>query len=162
MADEPPDGFWTDVCADSYDSDSDYRAAVMEQCKLYLGLVESNRNRRSVANSFFLGINTAVFVAIGVFWETRPSGADAALAFPLVVLLAQCGAWAAAVRSYRRRGEQHWSSVRYLEEKLPARAAQWRADRPAAQAWRLTDIEQSVPALFALTYLGAFVAAVVL
>ncbi|MEM9563205.1 MAG: hypothetical protein AAGA93_11330 [Actinomycetota bacterium] len=162
MADEPPDGFWTDVDADSYDSESDYRDAVLEQCKLYLGLVESNRNRRAVANSFFLGINTAAFVAIGVTWEARPSSGRAALAFPLLVLLAQCGAWAAALRSYRRRGEQHWSSVRHLEERLPARAAQWDDTRPADQRWRLTDIEQAIPTLFGLAYVGAFVAALIL
>ncbi len=161
MPDERPAGFWTDVSADDYDTESDYRAAVMEQCKLYVGLVESNRNRRAVANSFFLGINTAAFVAIGVTWEARPSSGQAALAFPLLVLLAQCGAWAAALRSYRRRGEQHWSSVRQLEEELPARAAQWDDERPPGQSWRLTDIEQAIPALFGLTYVGAFVAVVI-
>ncbi len=45
---------------------------VMDQYKLYVEMADRVSARRSLANTFFLTLNTAIFTAIGVFWKNPP------------------------------------------------------------------------------------------
>lgn len=154
------DEFWTagiDERTYAGDGRAAYQEAVMEQYRLYVDLVQSNRARRSTANSFFLGFNTSVFVAIGALWRSRPLPNDRALLLlPLMVLLAECLAWVGTVLRHREIGERHWLAVRRLEERLPAAASLWQ-DSPGRLP--LTQIETVVPGLFAIAYVLLFVVA---
>lgn len=156
------DEFWTaGIDERTYvgDGRAAYQEAVMEQYKLYVDLVQSNRARRSTANSFFLGLNTSVFVAVGALWHSGPLPGDrAVLLLPLMVLLTQCLAWVGTVQRHRQIGERHWLAVRRLEERLPAAASLWQ-DSPGRLP--LTQIEMIVPGLFAIAYVLLFAVAAV-
>jgi hypothetical protein len=141
-----------------------YSDAILEQYKIYVEMADRISARRGFANTFFLTLNSAVFTAIGVFWTTRVHAASWLLIFPVLVLLGQCLAWFWLVRSYRQLNEAKYAVVGALEERLPA-SPYWRAEWKAlgegkdpSRYWPLTHLEQWIPALFAVCYLGGFIA----
>ena len=148
------------------DQNEKYQTAVMEQYKLYVDMADRTSNRRSLANTFFLTLNTAVFTLVAAFWANRPpdSAMRAWLVIPLVALLAECVVWYAILRAYRQLGSAKWRVVGALEERLPAspwwRAEQRDLDHEQRSYLRLSLVEQTVPTIFAVTYIAAFVAAV--
>ena len=157
----------TDITTAGYDASTQgYQAAIMEQYKLYVELADRISARRAFANSFFLTLNTSIFTAIGVFWKGRPQVSEWMLALPLAVLLIQCATWFWIIRSYRQLNSGKWAVVGALEAHLPASPywkAEWEAlgrGRDPARYWPLTHIEQWVPWLFAVAYLGGFIIAI--
>jgi hypothetical protein len=140
------------------------RDVALEQYKLYVELTDRVSQRRALANTFFLTLNTAIMTAIGVFWnEQAGEVSDQWLIFPLVALLTQCLTWYWTIRSYRQLNRVKWAVVGALESRLPA-SPWWRAEWAAldkgqnpARYWPLTHIEQTVPLVFAATYLGGFI-----
>src|SRR6516225_1336812 len=94
---------WTEDAKDKlYGGDvTAYQSAVLEQYKIYVEMADRISQRRGLTNTFFLTLNTAIFTAIGMFWEHRPSGPVWWLAFPLMMLLGECFAWFYILRSYR-------------------------------------------------------------
>ena len=141
-----------------------YSTTLLEQYKLYVEMADRVSARRGLANTFFLTLNTAVFTTIGFFWKDRPEATRWLLVFPLVVLIGQCFAWFWIVRSYRQLNSGKWAVVGALERRLPASpwwSAEWEAlgrGEDPARYWPLTHVEQLVPFLFAITYLGGFIA----
>ena len=142
------------------------RATVLEQYKLYVEMADRISARRSLTNTFFLTLNTAVFAAIGALWKNRPVAPSWLLVFPLLALLVQCGAWFFIVRSYRQLNAAKYIVIGVLEERLPASPywkAEWKAlgeGRDKAKYWPMTHLEQWIPVVFAATYTAAFVAAI--
>lgn len=120
--------------------------------------------RRANANTFFLTLNTGVFTLVALFWGAPPAVAHAWLTVPLLVLLGECFAWYYLVRSYRQLNAAKYEVVGAMEERLPA-SPYWRAEwwalgegKDPSRYWPLSHIEQWIPALFALGYVGGFVA----
>jgi hypothetical protein len=159
------DRLWNDgVSAASYEGLGEkYHAAILEQYKLYVEMADRISGRRGLANTFFLTLNTAVFTAIGIFWQNRPDVSEWFLALPLVVALGECAGWWWLVRSYRQLNSAKFKVIGALEERLPA-SPYWRAEWTAlgeGADWRkylpLTHLEQWIPVLFGLVYLIGFV-----
>jgi hypothetical protein len=163
----PPDSIdehlWNDhISASQYnEDDARYLGAILEQYKLCVEMADRVSARRAVANTFFLTLNTAILTAIGVFLK-EPHGSSWSLLVPLVVLLGECLTWFWVVRSYRQLNGAKYVVIGALERRLPASPywrAEWRAlgeGRDRAKYWPLTHIEQGVPVLFAVAYLGGF------
>lgn len=156
--------------ADYADSREKYQSAVFEQYKLCVEMADRVSGRRNLSNTFFLSLNTAL-AAAGASLAAGHGGTEKAsawlLAAILVILLAQCGAWFAIVRSYRLLNAAKYSVIGAFEERLPAYAysrAEWR-ELGEGRDWRrylpLTHIEQWVPGIFAVAYIFAFVAFIV-
>ncbi|MGL5861853.1 MAG: RipA family octameric membrane protein [Phycicoccus sp.] len=147
-------------------SPEDARVA-FAQYQLYVELADRVSARRANANTFFITLNTGVFTLLGVFWETPPDASKWFGIFPTLVLTLECIAWFYVVRSYRQLSTAKWAVVGALEESLPA-SPWWRAEwrelgmgGDPSKYWPLTHIEQWVPVLFALAYLGGFCAVLV-
>ena len=144
-----------------------YQAAILDQYKTYVEMADRISARRALANTFFLTLNTAVFTTIGVFWEHQPDVGTWLLAFPLTALLGQCAAWYYLLRSYRQLNTAKYAVIGALEARLPAYAyskAEWAElgeGQDRAKYWPLTHVERWVPILFGATYLGAFLAALI-
>jgi hypothetical protein len=143
-----------------------YQAAVLDQYRLYVEMADRISARRALANTFFLSLNTAVLVVVGVFWQHPPTAPPVLLAVPLVLLLALCLAWFWIVRSYRQLNSGKYAVIGALEQRLPA-SPYWRAEWHAlgeggdrARYWPLTHVEQWVPAVYAAAYIGGFFAVV--
>lgn len=155
------------VSPSSYSGNGErYQAAILEQYKTYVEMADRISARRSLTNTFFLTLNTAIFGVIGVFWKDRPAVTPWLLVFPLLALVVQCGGWFLLVRSYRQLNSAKYIVVGVLEERLPA-SLYWRAEwtalgegRDKAKYWPMTHLEQWIPAIFATAYVVGFIAAV--
>jgi hypothetical protein len=163
--DEIEKSLWAvDAAATGTDGDDGYRAAVLEQYKLYVEMADRVSARRGLANTFFLTLNTAVATTAGVFWQHPPKASALFAAAPLAALLGQCLAWFWILRSYRQLNAAKYAVLGALERRLPASPywrAEWRAlgeGRNPAQYWPLSHVEQVVPGFFAVVYLTGFVA----
>jgi hypothetical protein len=151
---------------DKHYSADDERSTILELYKLYVEMADRVSARRGFTNTFFLSLNTAIFAAIGALWKGRLTFSPWILAFPLLALLVQCGAWFFLVRSYRQLNSAKYIVIGVLEERLPASPywkAEWKAlgeGKDRSKYWPVTHLEQWVPFIFAATYIAAFVAAV--
>ena len=74
-----------------------------------------------------LTLNTAIFTAVGLFWEHKPEGQVRWLIFPLAMLLGQCFAWFYLLRSYRLLNTAKYEVVGALETRLPS-SPYWSAE----------------------------------
>ncbi len=140
-----------------------YWDLVLEQYKLYAELADRLHARRSVSNTFFLTLNAAVFTLIGVFWKDRPQGSPWLLVVPLLVLLVNCGAWIATLQAYRFQNIAKFTVIGAFESQLPASplwGGEWEAVRRGKDGFRSSwRAEMTVPILFAIAYLAAFLIA---
>jgi len=164
--DEIRSNLWNEGAAPASDGVS-YEAALLEQYKLYVELADRVSQRRGAANTFFLSINSLVALVVGGLWANPPDGPTWFLVFPLIILEGMCVAWFWIVRSYRQLNTGKWMVVGALEERLPA-SPWWKAEWTAlgkgedrSRYWPLTHLEQWIPVLFGVTYVGAFVAALI-
>jgi hypothetical protein len=167
VSDDLQERLWNaSVLPQSYTEPADkYQQAVLEQYKVYVEMADRISARRSLTNTFFLTLNSAVFTVMAVSVQSLDIAANWLLTFPLIVLLGQCGAWFYLVRSYRQLNTAKYKVVGALEERLPA-SPYWKAEWLALGEGRdpkkylpLTHLEQWVPALFGLVYFFAFLAA---
>jgi hypothetical protein len=152
------------VTARQYGQGQDrYRGTILEQYKTYVEMADRISARRALANTFFLTLNSAIFTLVGVFWQDKPNGTSWLLVFPVTVLVVQCLAWFWLLRSYRQLNSGKYAVIGALEELLPTSPywkSEWRAlgeGKDKSKYWPLTHIEQWVPLLFALAYLGGFI-----
>jgi hypothetical protein len=164
--DELRESLWnSDITAAAYDGSLAYQGAILEQYKIYVEMADRISARRALANTFFLTLNTALFSVFGLVWKDPPHAPRGLLVLPLVIVLGLCLAWFWIVRSYRQLNAGKYAVIGALEQKLPASPywrAEWKAlgeDQDKARYWPLTHLEQWVPGLFAVAYVGAFVAA---
>ncbi|MBL7622670.1 hypothetical protein I7331_26155 [Frankia sp. AgB1.8] len=146
--------------------DVKYRETILAQYNVCLEMADRISARRGLANTFYLTLNTAIFALIGGAWKNLPKAPLDLLIAPLVVLVIQCMTWFWLVRSYRQLNAAKYLVVGALEERLPA-SPYWKAEWVALGEgddkevyWPLTHIEQWVPPLFALAYVGGFIAIV--
>jgi len=163
------DKLWTgNVTAATYaDGNTQlYQAAILEQYKLYVEMADRTSARRIVTNSFFLTLNTAILAAIGALWESDASFGGATLLLPLGALLAECVMWFIIIRAYRLLNAAKFVVIGELEQRLPA-SPYWHGEWAAlgygedhSKYQPVTFSEQVVPVLFALVYVGTFLAAV--
>ena len=112
---------WTeDAKASLYGGDATaYQAAILEQYKIYVKMADRISQRRGLTNTFFLTLNTAIFTAIGLFWEHKPGGSVWWLSFPMAMLLGECFAGFYLLRFYRLLNTAKYQVVGALETRLP-------------------------------------------
>ncbi|MEU9112340.1 hypothetical protein AB0D04_11210 [Streptomyces sp. NPDC048483] len=137
-----------------------YRNSVLEQYKLCVEMADRISARRSLTNTFFLSLNSLIgagFVGLGSGHTGRMP--VWLLVAGLLILLTQCSAWFALIRSYRQLNAAKFAVIGALEERLPAYAysrGEWAA-LGEGKDWRrylpLTHVEQWVPWIFAAAYL---------
>ena len=94
------------------------RKAILEQYKLYVEMADRISARRSLTNTFFLSLNTAIFTSIAALWTGKPATLPWYLIFPLLALVIQCLAWFFLIRSYRQLNSAKYTVIGVLEERL--------------------------------------------
>lgn len=161
------DRLWNDRPGDlaAGPRDGQYHLLVMEQYKLYMEMTDRISARRGGANTYFLTLNTALAAGIAAVFRDLQAGVSPwILACGVILLVTECVAWLAIMRSYRLLNVAKFKVIAALEERLPARAytrAEWSA-LGEGRDWRLylplTHIEMWVPITFASMYLLGFAA----
>jgi hypothetical protein len=150
---------WTEAAERGWAAyDPTYRAAVLDQYKIYVEMADRISARRGLANTFFLTLNTAVVTVIGIFLQHPAHEARALAIVPWMVLVGQCLAWFWIIRAYRQLNSAKYAVVGAMEERLPASpywSAEWTAlgeGREPARYLPITHVESWIPALFAVAY----------
>ncbi len=143
---------------------------VFEFYKLGVEMADRVSARRGTANSFFLAVNAAMTTLVGILHP--PSAASGATAdFPFAsVLTAAAGitlsaAWWLSLRSYRDLNTAKFSVLTSIEKELPVTlfTDEWQQlKKDPVKRWRmryaeLGQVEQVVPIVFTIIYLGALV-----
>ncbi|MFE6305204.1 hypothetical protein [Nocardiopsis sp. NPDC057823] len=142
-----------------------YQQILIEQYKICIEMADRVSARRSVANTFFLSLNTLVVTVLTAVLKGQQGQFSFFALFPgFLILLISCLAWYMMVRSYRLLNGAKFLVIGALEERLPA-SPYWRAEWAAlgeGKNWRLylplSHIEQWVPLAFAASYLAGFIA----
>jgi hypothetical protein len=157
---------WNQFVPEDYEEPRDkYVAAIMEQYKLYVEMMDRVSARRGLANTFFLTLNSVIVTIIGIFWRNQPQDAPSWALIPfLIIVLGQCLAWRWLIQSYVSLNNAKLTVIGTLEERLPASPywrAEWKALGDQTEDWQkykpILRWEQLTPIYFALAYLFAFV-----
>jgi hypothetical protein len=144
---------------------SEYRNHLLEQYKLYVEMADKISERRQAANTFFIGMCSALLGALGVTWPT-----DAVIArtpwFVLVsvVGILLCLVWYRLIRSYRDLNSAKFKVVGRMESFLPVRPyrAEWELvgeGKASGLYLPFTHIETRIPFAFVALFVAVAIAA---
>lgn len=137
-----------------------YQTAILEQYKLCVEMADRTSQRRSLANTFFLTLNSAFVTIIASLFPTQSISAGW-LSLPLTALLLQCLTWYFVIRSYRMLNSTKYKIINAIEGRLPANPwkTEWRilgAQTGRGRYWRFTLLERWVPVVFAVIYVSGY------
>lgn len=137
-----------------------YKSHLLEQYKLCVLMADKVSSRRSLANNFFLSLNTLLITIIGILTRLGPS--FTAFNFWWVVIASIAGilfclCWHVTIRYYRELNEAKFTVINSIEKKLPVAAfdAEWEyltTGKKTLKYPHLTKVERWVPLVFALLY----------
>lgn len=137
---------------------AEYEKHLFEQYKLYVEMADRVSARRMLANSFFVGVHTALITAFTVLLKENilPRSFLGYVPFAAVILL--CFVWWRIVYSYRQLNSGKFKVIQALEQELPSAPydAEWIAlgKGKTPKLYRpLTHVENWVPLCFGLLYL---------
>jgi hypothetical protein len=140
-----------------------YLATILDQYKLYVEMTDRISSRRATTNTFFLLVNSSIFAALGSLGDDLSSARWSVITLICAMLVVECGAWYMILRSYRQLSSAKFRVIGAFEERLPATPwfhAEWTAmgsGRDKSFYWPVTQLEQWVPCIFALGYVGILV-----
>ena len=157
-------GLWNEhISAEDYGTKEQYQEHLFAQYKIFVEMADRISTRRNLANTFFLTLHT-MLIGIATFsYEKGPRVADRWLnIFPLIAVLALCYVWWRLMKSYRQLNTAKFKVIGEYERQLPS-SPYWGAEWEALGAGKdpklykqLTDVENWVPIVFAVIYLGGF------
>lgn len=129
---------------------------LFEQYKLYVEMADRMGQRRALANTYFLSINSALLAFVGFLSTNSTSEFSWAVAF---AGMANSFLWNRLVVSYYRLSSAKFRIIHYLEGRLPYSLfdAEWailRRDPWAHES--LSSIERRVPLVFLAMYAFVF------
>lgn len=136
----------------------EYDKHLFEQYKLYVEMADRVSARRMLANSFFVGVHTALIAAFTVLLKERILVPTALFILPLVAVLLMCFVWWRIVFSYRQLNSGKFKVIHAFEQLLPTAPydAEWnslgKGENPALYK-PLTHVENWVPLCFGLLYI---------
>jgi hypothetical protein len=135
-----------------------YREHLFEQYKLYVESADRISQRRSSTNSFLLTVNASLVTLYGLTAPLKPLGAAAwHLLVPIAGILV-CIAWLSLVENYRNLNSVKFNVIHELEKQLPVSlyAHEWQLlEHGKGSVYKpVTHIEQWIPVVFILLYIG--------
>nr|WP_315430791.1 hypothetical protein [uncultured Albidiferax sp.] len=137
---------------------AEYEKHFFEQYKLYVEMADRVSARRILANSFFVGVHTALITAFTVLLKEKVLQPSLAGLAPFLAVMLLCFIWWRVVYSYRQLNSAKFKVVHALEQMLPVAPydAEWTAMGRGTNArlyLPLTHVENWVPVCFGLLYL---------
>jgi hypothetical protein len=137
---------------------TEYEKHLFEQYKLYVEMADRISARRMLANSFFVGVHTALITAFTVLYKEGILHRSLVGYAPFAAVILLCFVWWRIVCAYRQLNSGKFKVIHALESRLPVAPydVEWivlgcghnpKLYRP------LTHIENWVPLCFGLLYL---------
>lgn len=149
----------------NYETEEKYRAAVLEQYKIYVDLTDKAQARAPIIDTFFLTINGAALTLIGAFASKGHGIAEAQwwLVIPLIAMISNCYIWWRSIHSRKFINAAKYRVIGELESRLPA-SPLWRAEWHAlvnygrASKRFIGPVQEWIPVIFGFVYIGGFIA----
>ena len=135
-----------------------YQDHLIEQYRIYVEMADRIGARRTQANSFFLGINTALIAAGAALYKKGYTAPPKLVLIVLVAVLALCYTWWRLIKSYRQLNTAKYRIILLLEKHLPSApyGTEWTmlGEGRNPKLYRpLTTLEGLVPLLFAVLFI---------
>lgn len=130
-----------------------YRADFLTLYRDYVASADAISSRRTLANNFFVGINTAL---IGVRGYFEVNNSQTVIVLAVVGILISV-VWYRMIQSYRTLNASKFEVIQLMEKHLPAAAytAEYYVQTHGPTRHRsLTSVETFVPLLFALLHVA--------
>jgi hypothetical protein len=140
-----------------------YKKDLLEQYKLCVEMADRISSRRSLANNFFLSLNTLLISVIGILSGLGSTSVDFTFTWAIIASFAGilfCLLWTTIIRCYRDLNTAKFKVINEIEKKLPAAAFQteWSClscDNPPegiGKYRQLTKVEYWIPVIFVALY----------
>jgi hypothetical protein len=144
----------------------DYQYHALRQYQISVEMADRVSNRRMLANSFFVGMNTAVVGALAVALKEGLITSRTLVVAPATAAVLMCIAWWMMVLSYRQLNAGKFRVILAMERVLPFApyAAEWAAldsGHSRRRYLQTTTVELLVPWLFAGIHVALSVAILV-
>jgi hypothetical protein len=136
----------------------EYSSHLLEQYKLFVEMADRISARRQLANNFFVSINTAILVFLGI---TGKLGLGAFRPFWIVIVslagVVLCYSWYRLIRSYKDLNTGKLAVIHRMEANLPVAPydAEWVAvgqGKDPKKYLPFTHIEVRIPWIFIALY----------
>ncbi len=136
---------------------AEFKNHLFEQYKLYVEMADRISARRMLANSFFVGVHTALIAAFTVLLKEKILQPSLVGLAPFLAVIILCFVWWRTVNSYRQSNSGKFKVVHALEQMLPVAPydAEWTAlgeGKDKKLYLPLTHIENWVPVCFGVLY----------
>lgn len=149
-----------DIQPEAYSSKEQYLQHIFDQYKIFVELADKVSERRTVANTFFLTLNTLLIGLASFIYEKGPRTTQQWLnIFPLLAVLALCYVWWRLIKSYRQLNAAKFKVIGEYERRLPS-SPYWQAEWTALGKGvdhklytPLSEVEHWVPIIFAGIYI---------
>ncbi|WP_447824312.1 RipA family octameric membrane protein [Aeromonas salmonicida] len=135
----------------------EYEKHLFEQYKMFVEMADRVSARRMLANSFFVGVHTALITAFTVMFKEKilPDGLVGLL--PFVAVIALCFVWRRVVYSYRQLNSGKFAVIHEMERVMPMALfkGEWVAmgeGKDPKKYLPLTHVENYVPLCFGAMY----------
>ncbi len=122
---------------------------LLKQYEIFVESSEKISLKRMSANTWYAGLNTALFAVAG--YTSILSNKLAAIIMSVLGILL-CLAWMTNISSYKRLNSAKFKVIHELEEHLPARPFT-RVDNYLNGHYKLAKVEKYIPYLFILAYI---------
>lgn len=138
-----------------------YQTHLFEQYKICIEMADRISQRRNLANTLFITLNTGVLAALATMVQrsTGTATGDAILVVALIGLILSCMAWRTLIRSYRQLNTAKYRVIGAYERLLPSSPyynAEWWAlgeGKDKTKYTQLSLVESYLPAGLAVAYL---------
>lgn len=149
---------------ETYGKEYSYHA--LRQYELCVEMADRVSSRRMIANSFFVGMNTAVVGALAIALKEGLIQSRTLVVAPATAAILMCIAWWMMVLSYRQLNAGKFKVILAMERYLPLApyAAEWAAldgGKSRRDYLQTTKVELLVPWLFAGIHVALTVAILV-
>jgi len=139
-------------------NNENWHSQLMDQYKLYVEMTDRISQRRMIANSYFLSLNSAILGFIGYLMTKEMIGYLSLLAVAGIMLTAL---WYSIILSYRTLNRVKWRVVHQIEIQLPIQPyhAEWKIMQTEADLkyHPISHVEAAVPWVFLFLYLIVFI-----
>lgn len=139
-----------------------YSSHVLEQYKTYLEMADRISQRRNLANSFFLTINTSIAGLIGYVKTTSTESKVHLVLIISVSAMFLCYIWWRLVCSYRQLNSGKFEVIHQIEKLLPLKpyGAEWTSlgkGEDKSKYVPFSALESKVPITFGLFHLSLLI-----
>jgi hypothetical protein len=142
------------------DYGSEFKAHLLEQYKLYVEMADRVSSRRVQTASFYTSILSSLLALLSITSNKELfQGPQSFVLLTISILgLCLCLAWTANINSYKQLNSLKFKVIHDMETHLPFPCydMEWKIlkeDKNRQRYFRLTTIEQYIPAILAIPYL---------